>query len=114
PAPREVVTIHLFLLFRLHKQTIEEVRKNLQEYQNTLRQRYLCASETPLSTREAKPIDLEPVSEPPLQTQGVQPSLPVFSGTLGILEKPSSQKQQGQVHNICPGKSVQFSEASEL
>ncbi|XP_064575007.1 centrosomal protein of 295 kDa [Zonotrichia leucophrys gambelii] len=115
---------------RLHKQTIEEVRKNLQEYQNTLRQRYLCASETPLSTRETKPIDLEPVSEPPLQTQGVQPaqyqaseqvhaqeyvqSLPVFSGTLGILEKPSSQKQQGQVHNICPGKSVQFSEASEL
>ncbi|XP_030819321.1 centrosomal protein of 295 kDa [Camarhynchus parvulus] len=115
---------------RLHKQTIEEVRKNLQEYQNTLRQRYLSASETPLSTRETKPINLELVSEPPLQTQGAQPaqyqaseqvhaqdyvrSLPMFSGVLGMLEKPSSQKQQEQVHNICPGKSVQFSEASEL
>ncbi|XP_036244005.1 centrosomal protein of 295 kDa [Molothrus ater] len=115
---------------RLHKQTIEEVKKNLQEYQNTLRQRYLSASETPLSTRETKPINLELVSELPLQTQGVQPaqyqaseqvhaqeyvrSLPVFSGTLGMLEKPSSQKQQEQVHNICPGKSVQFSEAAEL
>ncbi|XP_071288867.1 centrosomal protein of 295 kDa [Agelaius tricolor] len=115
---------------RLHKQTIEEVRKNLQEYQNTLRQRYLSASETPLSTRETKPINFELVSELPLQTQGVQPaqyqaseqvhaqeyvqSLPVFSGTLGMLEKPSSQKQQEQVHNICPRKSVQFSEAAEL
>ncbi|XP_039574506.1 centrosomal protein of 295 kDa isoform X1 [Passer montanus] len=111
---------------RLHKQTIEEARKNLQEYQNTLRQRYLSASEIPLSTRETKPINVEPVSEPPLQKQGAQPtqyqaseqvhvqSLPVFSGAVGMLEKPSSQKQQEQVHNICPGKSVQFSEASEL
>ncbi|KAF2982445.1 hypothetical protein EK904_014899 [Melospiza melodia maxima] len=32
--------------------------------------------------------------------------------TLGMLEKP--QKQQEQVHDICPGKSVQFSEASDL
>ncbi|XP_041343092.1 centrosomal protein of 295 kDa isoform X5 [Pyrgilauda ruficollis] len=115
---------------RLHKQTIEEARTTLQEYQNTLRQRYLSASEIPLSTRETKPISLEPVSEPPLQMQGAQPtqyqapeqvhaqeyvrSLPVFSGAMGMLEKPSSQKQQEQVHNICPGKSVQFSEASEL
>ncbi|KAL9865521.1 centrosomal protein of 295 kDa isoform 3-T3 [Geothlypis trichas] len=116
---------------RLHKQTIEDVRKNLQEYQNTLRQRYLSASETPLSIKEeTKPICLEQVSELPLQTQGAQPaqyqaseqvhaqeylrSLPVFSGVLDMLEKPSSQKQQEQAHNICPGKSVQFSEASEL
>ncbi|XP_059321958.1 centrosomal protein of 295 kDa [Ammospiza nelsoni] len=121
---------HLLQQKRLHKQTIEEVKKNLQEYQNTLRQRYLCASETPLSTRETKPICLELVSELPLQTQGAQPaqyqaseqvhaqeyvrSLPVFSGTLGMLEKLSSQKQQEQVHDICPGKSVQFSEASDL
>ncbi|XP_068037609.1 centrosomal protein of 295 kDa isoform X2 [Anomalospiza imberbis] len=112
---------------RLHKQTIEEARKNLQQYQNTLRQRYLSSSEIPLSTRETKPINLEPVSEPPLQIQGAQPtqyqaseqvhaqeyaqSLP---GKLGMLEKLSSQKQQEQVHNLCPGKSVQFSEASEL
>uniref|UniRef100_A0A8C9U6B0 ALMS motif domain-containing protein n=1 Tax=Serinus canaria TaxID=9135 RepID=A0A8C9U6B0_SERCA len=115
---------------RLHKQTIEEARKNLQEYQNTLRQRYLSASETPLSTRETKPINLEAVSEPLLQMQGAQPaqyqaleqvhaqeyarSLPEFSGTLGMLEKPSSQKQQEDVRNICAGKSVHFSEASEL
>ncbi|XP_053790250.1 centrosomal protein of 295 kDa isoform X3 [Vidua chalybeata] len=115
---------------RLHKQTIEEARKNLQQYQNTLRQRYLSSSEIPLSTRETKPINLEPVSELPLQIQGAQPtqyqaseqvhaqefsqSLPVFSGKLGMLEKLSSQKQQEQVHNLCPGKSVQFSEASEL
>ncbi|XP_014108215.1 PREDICTED: centrosomal protein of 295 kDa [Pseudopodoces humilis] len=115
---------------RLRKQTIEEARKNLQEYQNTLKQRYLSASEIPLSTRETKSINLEPVSEPLLQMQGAQPaqyqaseqvhtreytrSLPAFSGTLGMLEKPSSQKQEEQVHNICPGKSVQFSEVSEL
>ncbi|XP_030125202.4 centrosomal protein of 295 kDa isoform X2 [Taeniopygia guttata] len=115
---------------RLHKQTIEEARKNLQQYQNTLRQRYLSSSEIPLSTRETKPINLEPVSEQPLQIQGAQPtqyqaseqvhaqeyarSLSVFSGTLGMLEKLSSQKQQEQVPNTCPGKSVQFSEASKL
>ncbi|OWK61110.1 Centrosomal protein [Lonchura striata] len=115
---------------RLHKQTIEEARKNLQQYQNTLRQRYLSSSEIPLSTRETKPINLEPVSEQPLQIQGAQPtqyqaseqvhaqeyvqSLPVFSGTLVMLEKLSSQKQQEQVPNTCPGKSVQFSEASKL
>lgn len=121
--------IHVFTLFRLHKQTTEEARKNLQEYQNTLKQRYL-STEIPLSTREAKSINLEPVSEPLLQMQGAQTtqhqtseqvhaqeyarSLPVFSGALGMLEKPSSQKQEEQVPNICAGKSVWFSEASEL
>ncbi|XP_056358260.1 centrosomal protein of 295 kDa [Oenanthe melanoleuca] len=115
---------------RLHKQIIEEARKNLQEYQNTLKQKYLSTSEIPLSARETKSIDLEPVSEPFLQMQGPQPtqyqsseqvhaqeyarSLPVFSGTLGMLENPSSQKQEEQVHHICAGKSVKFSEASEL
>ncbi|XP_063250548.1 centrosomal protein of 295 kDa isoform X2 [Prinia subflava] len=114
---------------RLHKQTIEEARKNLQEYQNTLKQRYLSTSEIPLSPSETKSMNSEPVSEL-LQTRGAQPaqcqaseqahaqeyvqSLPVLSGTLGVLGKPSSQKQEEQVHNIGAGKSVQFSEASEL
>lgn len=78
---------------------------------------------------DTKSINVEPVSEPLLERQGAQPtqyqaleqvnaqeyarSLPAFSGTLRILEKPSSQKQEEQMHNVCPGKSVQFSEASK-
>lgn len=122
--------IHVFALFRLHKLTIEEARKNLQKYQNTLKQRYLSASEIPLSTGETKSINSEPVSELILQMGGAQPtqypaseqvhaqeyarSSPAFLGTLGVLEKPSSQRQEEQVHHICAGKSVQFSEASKL
>ncbi|XP_066031788.1 centrosomal protein of 295 kDa isoform X2 [Chamaea fasciata] len=115
---------------RLHKRTIEEARKNLQKYQNTLKQRYLSTPEIPLSTGETKSINLEPVSELLSQMKGAQPtqfqtpeqvcaqeyarSLPAFSGTLSVLQKPSSQKQEEQVPNTCAGKSVQFSEASEL
>uniref|UniRef100_A0A8C3QEM5 ALMS motif domain-containing protein n=1 Tax=Cyanoderma ruficeps TaxID=181631 RepID=A0A8C3QEM5_9PASS len=115
---------------RLHQQTVEEARKNLQKYQNTLKQRYLSTSEIPLSTGETKSINSEPVSEPLLQMGGAQPaqyqaseqvhaqeyarSLPAFSGTLGMLKKPSSQKQEEQVHHICGGKTLQFSEASKL
>lgn len=122
--------MHVFTLFRLHKQTIEEARRTLQEYQKTLKQRYLSTSATPLSSMETKSVNLEPVSEPLLQKQGAQPaqyqalepvhaqeyvrSLPVFSGTLHMLEKTSSQRQGEQVCNIYSGKSVQFSEASEL
>lgn len=114
----------------MHKQTIEEARKNLQKYQNTLKQRYLSTSEIPLSTEETKSINLAPVSELLPQMRAAQPtqhqareqvhaqeypqSLPAFSGTLGMLEKPSSQKQEEQARNICAGKSVRFSEASEL
>ncbi|XP_074996244.1 centrosomal protein of 295 kDa isoform X5 [Calonectris borealis] len=114
---------------RLHKQTIEEARKRLQEYQNKLKQRYLSTSATPPSSVETKSIDLKPVSEPLLQRQGVQPtqyqsseqvhaqehalSLPVFSGTLCMVEKPSSQKHEEQMHNVCPGRHVQFLEASK-
>ncbi|KAM6418517.1 centrosomal protein of 295 kDa [Pluvialis apricaria] len=115
---------------RLHKQTIEEARKHLQEYQNTLKQRHLSTSATPLSSVETKSINLKPVSEPLLQRQGAQPtqyqsseqvhaqdyarSLPVFSGTLHMLEKPSSQKHENQMHNVCPGRHVQFLEGSKL
>ncbi|XP_032535582.1 centrosomal protein of 295 kDa isoform X3 [Chiroxiphia lanceolata] len=115
---------------RLHKQTIEAARKQLQEYQNTLKLRYLSPSATPLSSMETKSINLEPVSEPLLQRQRVLPtqyqaleqvnaqeyarSLPALSGTLHVLEKPSSRKQEEKTHNICPGKPVQFAEASKL
>ncbi|XP_017693298.1 PREDICTED: centrosomal protein of 295 kDa isoform X3 [Lepidothrix coronata] len=115
---------------RLHKQTIEAARKQLQEYQNTLKHRYLSPSATPSSSMETKSINLKPVSEPLLQRQRVPPtqyqaleqvnaqeyarSLPALSGTLHVLEKPSSRKQEEQTHNICPGKPVQFPEASKL
>ncbi|KAJ7420811.1 centrosomal protein of 295 kDa isoform X1 [Willisornis vidua] len=113
---------------RLHTQTIEEARKHLQEYQNTLKHRYLSASATPASSMETKSINLSPVSEPLLQRQRVQPaqaseqanaqehvwSLPPFSGALLMLEKTSSRKQEEQMHSICPGKPAQFSEASKL
>lgn len=122
--------IHGFVLFRLHKQTIEEARKHLQEYQNKLKQRYLSARATPPSSVETKSIHLKPVSEPFLQRQGVQPSqyqsseqvhtqeyahpLLACPGTLHMSEKPSSWKHEEQIHNICPGRHVQFLEALKL
>ncbi|XP_027501271.1 centrosomal protein of 295 kDa isoform X3 [Corapipo altera] len=115
---------------RLHKQTIEAARKQLQEYQNTLKHRYSSPSATPSSSMETKSINLKPVSEPLLQRQRVPPtqyqaleqvnaqeyaqSLPALSGTLHVLEKPSSRKQEEKTHNIRPGKPVQFPEASKL
>ncbi|XP_074906197.1 centrosomal protein of 295 kDa isoform X1 [Buteo buteo] len=115
---------------RLHKHSIEEARKRIQEYQNKLKQRYLSTSAASSSMVESKSINLKPVLEPLLQRRGVQPtqyqsseqvhaqeyarSLPVFSGTLHMLEKPSSQKHEEQMHNVCPGRHVQFLEASKL
>ncbi|XP_075273455.1 centrosomal protein of 295 kDa isoform X2 [Opisthocomus hoazin] len=115
---------------RLHKQTIEEARKHLQEYQDKLKQRYSSTSATSLSSVATKSMNLKPVSEPLLQRQGVQPtqyqsseqalaqeyawSLPVFSGRLPVLEKPPSQKHEEQVHKVCPGRHLQFLEASKL
>ncbi|XP_074716393.1 centrosomal protein of 295 kDa [Strix uralensis] len=114
---------------RVHKQSIEEARKRLQEYQNKLKLRYLSTSVTPLSSVETKSFNLKPVSEPLLQRQGVQPTqyqsseqvhaqehaqlLPVFSGTLHLLEKPSSQKHEQQMHNTCPGRHAQLLEVSK-
>ncbi|XP_069739483.1 centrosomal protein of 295 kDa [Phaenicophaeus curvirostris] len=110
---------------RQHKQTVEEARRHLQDYQNKLKQRYLSSTATLLSSVETKSINLRPVLEPLLQGQGLQPtwhqsseqvhaqeyarSLPVFSGTL-----PSSQKHEDQMHNVSPGKHVQFVETSKL
>ncbi|KAM6341968.1 centrosomal protein of 295 kDa isoform 1-T1 [Podargus strigoides] len=115
---------------RLHNQTTEEARKHLQDYQNKLKKRYLSSSAVPLSSVETKSVNLKPVSEPLLQRQGVQPtqyqsseqvhaqeyarSLPVFAGTLRMLEKPSPQKCEEQMHNVCPGRHVQFLETSKL
>ncbi|XP_075347213.1 centrosomal protein of 295 kDa isoform X1 [Mycteria americana] len=115
---------------RLHKQAIEEGRKRLQEYQNKLKQRYLSTSATPLRYVETKAINLKPVSEPLLQRQGVQPTqdqsseqahaqdyarlLHVFSRMSHVLEKPSSQKHEEQMHNTCPGRHVQFLKALKL
>ncbi|XP_010085627.1 PREDICTED: centrosomal protein KIAA1731 homolog, partial [Pterocles gutturalis] len=115
---------------RLHKQTVEEARKRLQEYQNKLKQRHLSASAKPPSSVETKSINLKPVSEPHLQRQVAQPaqyqssdqvhaqeyapSLPVFSGTLRMLEKTPSQKREEQTHNVCPGRHGQVLETSKL
>ncbi|XP_042648365.1 centrosomal protein of 295 kDa isoform X2 [Tyto alba] len=114
---------------RLHKQTIEEARKHLQEYQNKLKKRYV-SSVTPPSSLERKSIYLKPVSEPILQRQGVQPtqdqsseqvhaqecarSLPVFSGMIRMSEKTSAQEHKEQMCNVCPGRHMQFVEASKL
>ncbi|XP_005149851.2 centrosomal protein of 295 kDa isoform X2 [Melopsittacus undulatus] len=112
---------------RLHRQTIEEGRKHLQEYQNKLKQRHLSAAAPPSSVDT---IHFKSVPEALLQRQGVQPTecqspeqvhaqelaqlLPVFSGPLSMSENSSSQQHEEQMHNICPGKHVQFSEALKL
>lgn len=119
--------IHGFVLFRLHKQTIEEARKHLQEYQNKLKQRCLSPA-TSLSSVETRSVNLKSVSEPLLWRQEVQPtpyqssgqahtqeyarSPPVFAGAPCTLVKPAS-KQEEQMH-VCPGRCVQFIEAPKL
>ncbi|XP_061313896.1 centrosomal protein of 295 kDa isoform X1 [Pezoporus flaviventris] len=118
-----------FVLFRLHRQTIEEGRKHLQEYQNKLKQKHLSAAALPSSV-DTKSIHLKPVLEARLQRQGVQPTqcqspeqvhaqeharlLPAFSGPLCMSENSSSQQHEEQMHNICPGRHMQFSEALKL
>ncbi|XP_068001814.1 centrosomal protein of 295 kDa isoform X2 [Melanerpes formicivorus] len=113
---------------RVHKQTIEEARKHLQEYQNKLKQRYMSPSATPLSSVETRSVSFKPASEALLQRQGVQPihhqspgqvhareyvrSLPQFPGTLHTLEEAAA-KQAEQIH-VCPGRRVQFIEAPKL
>nr|XP_013811441.1 PREDICTED: centrosomal protein of 295 kDa [Apteryx mantelli mantelli] len=115
---------------RLHKQTVEEARKCLQEYQNKLKQRYPSTPVTPLSSVETKSVNLKSTSEPVLQKQGVHPiqyqlseqvrtqeygqSPPMFSGLPHVLEKPSSQKYEEQMHDVCSGRHVQFLETSKL
>ncbi|XP_010156614.1 PREDICTED: centrosomal protein KIAA1731 homolog, partial [Eurypyga helias] len=115
---------------RLHKQTIEEARRRLKEYQNKLKQRYLSASATPPSSVETKSSNLKPVSEPVLQRRGVHPTqyqpseqahaqeyawaLPVFSGTSHESEKQSSQKQEAQTCNVRPGRRTHVLETSKL
>ncbi|XP_064361189.1 centrosomal protein of 295 kDa isoform X2 [Dromaius novaehollandiae] len=115
---------------RLHKQTVEEARRCLQEYQNKLKQRYPSTPVTPLSSVETKSVNLKSTSEPVLQKQGVHPiqyqlseqvctqeygqSLPMFSRTLHVVEKTSSQKYEEQMHDVCAGRHVQFLETPKL
>ncbi|XP_071589833.1 centrosomal protein of 295 kDa isoform X2 [Heliangelus exortis] len=115
---------------RLHKQTIEEATKHLQEYQKKLKQRCISTSAASPSSVETESINLKSVSKPLLQRQGVQPtqyqsfeqvhaqeqaqSLPVCSGTLHVLQNPSLGKQEDQMHKVCPGREVQFLEALKL
>ncbi|XP_062423318.1 centrosomal protein of 295 kDa isoform X4 [Rhea pennata] len=115
---------------RLHKRTVEEARKCLQEYQNKLKQRYSSTPVTPISSVETKSVNLKSTSEPVLQKQGVHPiqcqlseqvstqehsqSLPVFSGTPHVSEETSAQKYEEQIHDVCPGRHVQFLETSKL
>ncbi|XP_030310508.1 centrosomal protein of 295 kDa [Calypte anna] len=115
---------------RLHKQTIEEATKHLQEYQKKLKQRCISTSAASPSSLETESINLKSVSKQLLQRQGVQPtqyqsfeqvhaqehaqSLPVCSGTLHGLQNPSLGKQEDQMHKVCPGREVQFLEALKL
>ncbi|XP_035184616.1 centrosomal protein of 295 kDa isoform X2 [Oxyura jamaicensis] len=115
---------------RLHKQTIEEARKRLQEYQNKLKQRYSAASLTPSSSVETKSMNLTPVLEPVVQRQRVQrarhqspeqvraedhaQSPPFFSSLCNIPENTSSQNHEEQVHHIYPDRHAQPLETSKL
>ncbi|XP_068786585.1 centrosomal protein of 295 kDa isoform X1 [Struthio camelus] len=137
-SPREVTHLQVIRSYqqrlleqnRLHKQTVEEARKCLQEYQNKWKQRYPSIPVTLLSSAETKSVNLKSASEPVLKKQGVHPtqhqlseqvhaqeysqSLPMFSGAPHVLEKPSSQKHEEEVHDVCPGRHVQFLETSKL
>ncbi|XP_006018699.1 centrosomal protein of 295 kDa [Alligator sinensis] len=56
---------------RLHKQSVEEARKRLQEYQNKLKQRYPSTSPIPLSSTvasESRCVAFKPTLESVLQT----------------------------------------------
>ncbi|XP_014466695.1 centrosomal protein of 295 kDa isoform X2 [Alligator mississippiensis] len=56
---------------RLHKQSVEEARKRLQEYQNKLKQRYPSTSSIPLSSTvasESRCVAFKPTLESVLQT----------------------------------------------
>ncbi|XP_066845985.1 centrosomal protein of 295 kDa isoform X3 [Anser cygnoides] len=115
---------------RLHKQTVEEARKRLQEYQNKLKQRYSAAAVTPSSSVETKPMILKPVLEPVLQRQRTQRtqhqspeqvhaedharSPPVFSSLCNIPESTSSQNHEEQMHHVYPGRHAQPLETSKL
>nr|XP_032632496.1 centrosomal protein of 295 kDa isoform X2 [Chelonoidis abingdonii] len=127
----------LLLQNRLHKQSVEEARKQLQEYQNKLKQRYPSIS-MPLGsaiTLQSRFINLKPTTcESVLQMCGptvlhrdhpsadqssvqdhVQEYAPPFtthSRTHFVLEKPFEQKDE-QRHNMGSSRQIQSIEASQ-
>ncbi|CAM4351233.1 unnamed protein product [Lepidochelys olivacea] len=129
----------LLLQNRLHKQSVEEARKQLQEYQNKLKQRYPSIS-MPLGsavTLQSRFINLKPTTcESVLQMRGpavlhrdhpsanqssvqvhVQeyvPPLTTHSRTPFVLEKSFEQRDDEQRHNMGSGRQIQSIEALQL
>ncbi|XP_065263797.1 centrosomal protein of 295 kDa [Emys orbicularis] len=129
----------LLLQNRLHKQSVEEARKQLQEYQNKLKQRYPSIS-MPLGsavTLQSRFINLKPTTcESVLQmcgptvlhrdypsasqssvhvhVQEYAPPLTTHSRTHFVLEKPFEQRDDEQRHNMGSSRQIQSIEASQL
>ncbi|XP_053871622.1 centrosomal protein of 295 kDa isoform X3 [Malaclemys terrapin pileata] len=127
----------LLLQNRLHKQSVEEARKQLQEYQNKLKQRYPSISMPSAVTLQSRFINLKPTTcESVLQMRGptvlhrdypsasqssvhvhVQeyaPPLTTHSRTHFVLEKPFEQSDDEQRHNMGSSRQIQSIEASQL
>ncbi|XP_043360077.1 centrosomal protein of 295 kDa isoform X7 [Dermochelys coriacea] len=129
----------LLLQNRLHKQSVEEARKQLQEYQNKLKQRYPSIS-MPLGsavTLQSRFINVKPTTcESVLQMHGpavlhrdhpsanqssvqvhVQeyaPPLTTHSRAPFVLEKPFEQRGHEQRHNMGSSRQIQSIEDSQL
>ncbi|XP_039351003.1 centrosomal protein of 295 kDa isoform X3 [Mauremys reevesii] len=128
----------LLLQNRLHKQSVEEARKQLQEYQNKLKQRYPSIS-MPLGsavTLQSRFINLKPTTcesvlqmcgptvlhrdHPSANQSSVQdhvqeyaPPLNTHSRTHFVLEKPFEQRDDEQRHNMGSSRQIQSTEASQ-
>ncbi|XP_067424365.1 centrosomal protein of 295 kDa isoform X2 [Emydura macquarii macquarii] len=123
---------------RLHKQSVDEARKQLQEYQNKLKQRYPSIS-TPLDsviTLQSRFINLKPTScESVLQMHGaavLHRDYPVYQSPAQVhvqeyaqpltthsrihfmLEKPFEQRDEEQRHNMGSSGQVQSIDSSQL
>lgn len=115
-----------FFLFRLHKQTINEARMRLQEYQNKLKQRYLTDPVKILSSVETTSVNLKLISEPVEQRQSMQSvqtqspaedhtlSLPLPYNMCNVPENASSQKHGEKMHSVYPGRHLRSLEPSNL
>uniref|UniRef100_A0A8C3L258 ALMS motif domain-containing protein n=1 Tax=Chrysolophus pictus TaxID=9089 RepID=A0A8C3L258_CHRPC len=111
---------------RLHKQTINEARMRLQEYQNKLKQRYLTDPVKILSSVETTSVNLKLISEPVerrQRTQSMQTQSPAENHTLSlplpynmcnVPENGSSQKHGERMHNVYPGRHLLSLEPSNL
>lgn len=122
--------MHVFFLFRLHKQTINEARMHLREYQNKLKQRYLTDPVKILSSVETTSANLKLVSESlqqrqrTLSTQSQSPervgaedctlSLPLPYNTCNVPETTFSQKHGEKMHSVYPSRHLHSLEPSNL